>query len=316
MTTLTIYMYAIVLGALHAFEPGHGKTLIAAYMVGTKGRAMDGVLLGIIVTVTHTFSVVLLGLAAWLLSHTYSSEVLHNWLGLFSAALILIVGIWMLRQRLSGSGHGHFHLFGGHHHHHDHSQAHSHEHHHPHTHPHSHDHDDHHEHTSHHNHSHDHHDHHHHSPNSPDHSHEHEHHHPHTHSHEHDRYHEHSHDSHEQIEEEHSHTDHIQEKKNPWELFMLGISGGIIPCPAAIATLLAAIAAGKIAQGLSVTLFFSLGLGAVMMTIGVVLSQAGRLTGKISENLDFARRMGIVSALLIIGIGSYTMLHSIRNIWF
>lgn len=97
---------------------------------------------------------------------------------------------------------------------------------------------------------------------------------------------------------------------------MLGISGGIIPCPAAIATLLAAIAAGKIAQGLSVTLFFSLGLGIVMMSIGVILSQAGRLTNKIGENLDFARRMGVVSALLIIGIGSYTMLHSVRNIWF
>ena len=310
-----LYSGAVILGALHAFEPGHGKTLIAAYMIGTRGRAWDGMLLGVIVTVTHTFSVILLGIVAKILSKTYSEETLHNWLGLVSAAIILAVGIWMLRQRLSGkSGHTHIHLFG---------KGHSHEHHHPHTHPHSHDHDDHHEHTSHHNHDHnhshdhdDHHDHHHHSPNSPDHSHEHEHHHPHTHSHEHDRYHEHSHDSHEQIEEEHSHTDHIQEKKNPWELFMLGISGGIIPCPAAIATLLAAIAAGKIAQGLSVTLFFSLGLGAVMMTIGVVLSQAGRLTGKISENLDFARRMGIVSALLIIGIGSYTMLHSIRNIWF
>ena len=94
------------------------------------------------------------------------------------------------------------------------------------------------------------------------------------------------------------------------------MSGGLIPCPAAIATLLAAIAAGKIAQGLSVTLFFSLGLGGVMITVGVVLSQSRRLTGKISENLDFARKMGIASAVLIIALGSYTMFHSVRNIWF
>lgn len=97
---------------------------------------------------------------------------------------------------------------------------------------------------------------------------------------------------------------------------MLGISGGLIPCPAAIVTLLAAIAAGKIAQGLSITLFFSLGLGIVMMSIGVLLSQAGRLTDKVSDNLHFARNIGIISALLIITLGSYTMFQSVKNIWF
>ncbi|WP_446007965.1 HoxN/HupN/NixA family nickel/cobalt transporter [Candidatus Electrothrix sp.] len=309
MTNLVmLYSGAVTLGALHAFEPGHGKTLIAAYMIGTRGRAWDGILLGAIVTITHTFSVILLGILAQILSRTYSEETLHNWLGLVSAGIILAVGIWMLRQRLSGkSGHTHIHLFG---------QGHSHDHHHPHTHAHTHHHDTHnHEHDEH---QHDHkHDHHHHDSNSLEHSHE--HHHPHTHHHEHDGYHEHvhhNHESHEQSNKEQSHHDQATSKKTPWELFMLGISGGIIPCPAAIATLLAAIAAGKIAQGLSVTLFFSLGLGIVMMSIGVILSQAGRLTNKIGENLDFARRMGVVSALLIIGIGSYTMLHSVRNIWF
>lgn len=92
------------------------------------------------------------------------------------------------------------------------------------------------------------------------------------------------------------------------------MSGGIIPCPAAIATLLIAIGAGKIAQGLTVTLFFSLGLGLVMITIGVLLSQSRRLTGKISENLDLARKMGIASAGLITAVGAYTMFISVRNI--
>ena len=94
------------------------------------------------------------------------------------------------------------------------------------------------------------------------------------------------------------------------------MSGGIIPCPAAIATLLAAIAAGKIAQGLSVTLFFSLGLGGVMITIGVLLSQSRHLTNKINENLGLARKMGLASAVLIILLGAYTMFNSIKNIWF
>ncbi|MGX9726694.1 MAG: HoxN/HupN/NixA family nickel/cobalt transporter [Candidatus Electronema sp. VV] len=254
MTSLfALYSTAIFLGALHAFEPGHGKTLIAAYMIGTRGRAWDGVLLGAIVTVTHTFSVILLGLAAMMLSKRYSDETLHNWLGLVSAAMILIVGIWMLRQRLSSAGHGHFHLFGGHDHHHHPHDSHSHEHPHPHE--------------------------------------------PHSHSH-------------------HQPAAAAAKPTSKLELLLLGMSGGIIPCPAAIATLLIAIGAGKIGQGLTVTLFFSLGLGLVMITIGVLLSQSRRLTGKISENMDFARKMGIASAGLITVLGLYTMFNSVRSIWF
>ncbi|RJQ53929.1 MAG: nickel/cobalt efflux protein RcnA, partial [Desulfobacteraceae bacterium] len=154
---LMLYFGAVMLGALHAFEPGHGKTLIAAYMIGTRGRAVDGMLLGLIVTFTHTFSVILLGIVARLLSTSYSETELHAWLGLFSAILILIVGIWMLKQRLGrNSGHLHFHLFSkGHHHDHD-AHTHSPEHH-AHSHQlddHAHDHDHHHGHD--HNHPHDH----------------------------------------------------------------------------------------------------------------------------------------------------------------
>ncbi|MCI5159137.1 MAG: hypothetical protein D3906_12030, partial [Candidatus Electrothrix sp. AUS1_2] len=232
-----LYSGAIIIGAAHAFEPGHGKTLIAAYMIGTKGRAWDGILLGAIVTITHTFSVILLGIVAKILSKTYSEATLHNWLGLISAGIILAVGIWMLRQRLSGkSGHTHIHLFGK-----GHDHSHDHEHHHPHTHSHehndnhndnhaedSHSHDNGHSHSrenhSPHTHTHDHD----HAHASDEHEHTHEHHHPHAHSHEHNGYHEHSHHSHGQVATEHTHQDQNQTKakKSPWELFMLGISGG------------------------------------------------------------------------------------------
>ncbi len=259
---LMLYSGAIILGALHAFEPGHGKTLIAAYMIGTKGRAVDGILLGLIVTFTHTFSVIILGITAKLLAHSYSGIQLHAWLGLGSSTIILIVGIWLLQQRLSrNSSHNHIHLFGSDHDHHDH------------VHPH---------------HSHEH---------SPEHSHT-------QASHEHSHQHPHHHD-------QQGAAVTPAERYNKWNLLLLGISGGLIPCPAAIATLLAAIGAGKIAKGLTVTLFFSLGLGLVMMTIGLILSQASRLTEKIGGNQELSRRLGIFSALIIISLGGYTMFNSI-----
>lgn len=305
---IMLYLGAIALGALHAFEPGHGKTLIAAYMIGTRGRAMDGVLLGLIVTFTHTFSVILLGVIARILSHTYSETQLHAWLGLGSSALILLVGFWMLKERLWGNGgHGHFHLFGqGHGHGHAPTHGHGHSHKPSHGHGHSHDHDSESAHghgTDRHEHGHD--------------GHGHEHHAAHDHSHGEGHGHDH--------QEAHAHRHKTVASPEPgpapaaakasynkWNLLVLGISGGLVPCPAAIATLLAAIAAGRIAQGLTMAIFFSVGLGVVMMTIGVVLSHAGRLTEHLGANQEFGRRMGIVSALLITVLGAYTLFHSIR----
>ncbi len=260
---MMLYLGAIALGALHAFEPGHGKTIIAAYMIGSRGRALDGMFLGLIVTFTHTFSVIILGIIARMLSHTYSEGQLHGWLGLFSAILILAVGLWMLRQRLSGSsGHHHLHLFGkGDH---DHGQAHS-----------------------------------------------------HAHNDEHD-HHTHSHDAHNHGHSHHAHSQATDQpvKHDRLNLLLLGISGGLIPCPAAIATLLAAIAAGRIAQGLTMVIFFSLGLGLVMMTIGAALAHAGKFTRKINASPDFSRRMGILSAVIITILGTATLILSIRTLWF
>ena len=61
---LIYYLSATLLGGFHALEPGHGKTVVAAYLIGTKGRKIDAVLLGLVVTLTHTFSVILLAIAA------------------------------------------------------------------------------------------------------------------------------------------------------------------------------------------------------------------------------------------------------------
>ena len=61
---LIYYLTATVLGGMHALEPGHGKTVVAAYLIGTKGRNIVAVSLGHVVTLTHTSSVILLAIAA------------------------------------------------------------------------------------------------------------------------------------------------------------------------------------------------------------------------------------------------------------
>jgi nickel/cobalt exporter len=123
---------AFFLGAAHALTPGHGKAIVAAYLVGTRGRLSDAVYLGTVVTLTHTASVFVLGLATLYASQTMSLDRVFPWLNLLSGALVLAVGSWLLWQRTRGHHHHH-------HHHHDHDHSHDHDHHH---HPHHHHHHD------------------------------------------------------------------------------------------------------------------------------------------------------------------------------
>ena len=79
-------------GAAHALTPGHGKAIVAGYLVGTRGRPLDAVLLGGIVTVTHTIGVFALGLVTLLLSQFIVPEALYPWLTLASGVLVIAVG--------------------------------------------------------------------------------------------------------------------------------------------------------------------------------------------------------------------------------
>jgi nickel/cobalt transporter (NicO) family protein len=124
-------------GAAHALTPGHGKALVAGYLIGTKGRPRDAVLLGAIVTVTHTAGVFALGFVTLALSQFIVPERLYPWLTLVSGLLVVAVGASVFRHRLRSRGwHGHddhAHVAPGssqtpgfsqashhHHHHHDH----------------------------------------------------------------------------------------------------------------------------------------------------------------------------------------------------
>ena len=103
-------------GALHALSPGHGKAMVAAYLVGTRGTARDAVALGATVTITHTIGVFALGLVTLALSAYVLPEDLYPWLNLVSALLVLGVGAAVLRKRRKAVAH--------HHHHHDHEHDH------------------------------------------------------------------------------------------------------------------------------------------------------------------------------------------------
>jgi ABC-type nickel/cobalt efflux system permease component RcnA len=106
-------------GAVHALTPGHGKALVAGYLVGTKGRPRHALALGMTVTVTHTAGVFALGLVTLLLSRFLVPEQLYPWLTLASGMLVTAVGLGVLRERVRHRGrHDH-----GHHDDHDHAST-------------------------------------------------------------------------------------------------------------------------------------------------------------------------------------------------
>jgi ABC-type nickel/cobalt efflux system permease component RcnA len=110
---LTAALVAAALGGLHALEPGHGKTIVAAYLVGSQGTAAHALLLGLIVTTTHTAGVYALGLITLYASKYIVPDRLYPWLGIGSGATVALLGLYMLRYRYAGHGHAQ-----GHHHHH------------------------------------------------------------------------------------------------------------------------------------------------------------------------------------------------------
>jgi nickel/cobalt transporter (NicO) family protein len=118
---LVLLLTAFAWGALHALSPGHGKAMVAAYLVGTRGTARHAVALGATVTVTHTAGVFLLGVVALGLSEYVLPEDLYPWLNLVSGLMVLGVGAYVLRKNLlrrRAHHHDHDHGHGHHHHHH------------------------------------------------------------------------------------------------------------------------------------------------------------------------------------------------------
>jgi nickel/cobalt transporter (NicO) family protein len=106
----------------HALSPGHGKTIVTAYLVGQRGTPRHAALLGLVVTATHTVGVFALGAVTLVLSRFIVPEELYPWLNVVSGVLVVLIGASVLRsrwrhRRAHARGHGH------HHHDHEHENA-------------------------------------------------------------------------------------------------------------------------------------------------------------------------------------------------
>ncbi len=265
---------SFVLGGLHALTPGHGKAIVAAYLVGSKGRVIDAVFLGLVVTFTHTFSVIALGIVM-LVAQGFAPDDIVPWLSLFSGVLIVGIGAWLLarnmKQYYSGGAH---------------SQAHGHQHPHPHDHSHTHDHD---------------------HPHADDHD-------PsHDHSHDDDPGHSHDHAlTHSHGGRTHSHAP--PERTGFWGLLSLGISGGIVPCVDALIGLLFAISLGKLMWGLIILCAFSLGLAAVLVAIGILMVLAKPVIERFTGEGAWLQRLPIISAAVVILLGAILAFKALNDV--
>lgn len=243
---------SLILGALHALTPGHGKTVVAAYLVGARGTTRHAILLGSIVTLTHTGSVLVLGAITLVASRYILPNSLIPALEILSGLLIVGLGIYLLTQRLNEWRHiqSHFHNHAhehdlGNHHHKNHNSHHHHEHEHEHI-------SDHHHHGS---------------------------------------------------EIEHGHTHEIPDTLTWRSLVALGVSGGLVPCPDAIAILLVAIALNRILLGLALIISFSLGLAIVLIAIGLIMVHSRKLFDRWDSFKRFAPLMPVVSAVAVLLLG-------------
>jgi len=149
MVALLGLLIAVALGGLHAMSPGHGKTVVGAYLVGSRGTARHAAFLGLTVTITHTAGVFALGLVTLFASQYVLPEKLFPILSLVSGLIVVGLGgsLFVRRLRLAlrsrheqeAAPHTHHHEAHPHHHDHSHDDGHSHDHSHDHSHSHSHD---------------------------------------------------------------------------------------------------------------------------------------------------------------------------------
>jgi nickel/cobalt exporter len=253
---ISAFLLSLALGSLHAMTPGHGKALVGAYLVGSQGRTWDAVFLGLIVTITHTGSVLILGLITLFASHYILPALIVPWLEVISGLLVIGFGINLLIQRrhdlaawfAAGQFKNQFkavsiqaasvqqpQLHGA-------GVLHSHS--------------------------------------APHHDHEHG---------------------------NHSHPEHLHALSAgqvTWKsLFTLGVSGGLIPCPDAIAILLVAVALNRIPFGMLLIVAFSIGLALVLIGIGIAMVHGVRLIARSDLLSRFSVYTPVISAVIVSGLG-------------
>jgi ABC-type nickel/cobalt efflux system permease component RcnA len=262
-------LIAVVLGGLHALSPGHGKTVVGAYLVGSRGTARHAAFLGATVTITHTIGVFALGLVTLCGAQYMVPERLFSLLSLIAGLMVLGIGLQQLMRRLGTAR-------GSAHHHHAHPPPHD-----AHTHPHQ--------------------------PAYDDHTHSHHAHARHPHPHEdHEHLHD-AHDHSPQHAHHHHGHAHLPPDKITWRsLLALGVSGGLLPCPSALVVLLSAISLHRIGYGLLLVLAFSIGLAGTLTAVGLAFIYARRYIERPmwAHSGALIRVLPVVSALVVTCAGA------------
>lgn len=124
---------AILLGALHGLEPGHSKTMMAAFIVAIRGTLKQAVLLGLAATLSHTVVVWVIAMAGMWFGRGWDAQTAEPWFQLLSGIIIIVIALWMLwrtwRESCGAHDHDHEHAHHRHDHHHAHEHHHDHDHH-------------------------------------------------------------------------------------------------------------------------------------------------------------------------------------------
>jgi len=264
------FVVAIALGALHALEPGHGKTLLAVSLVGARATVKQAGILAGSLTIAHTIGVLALGVAINLFKGYFVPESIYPWITLLAGVAIAAIGARNVQRQIQARR----------------PLAHAHAHGHAHVHPHEHDHV--------------------HQPFAMhahgDHAHGDHAHADHAHGdHAHGADHHHDHDD---LEHARAHAIPGNAPLTFGGTVWAAMSGGVAPCPAALVVLLAAIALNEVAYGIFVIVAFSFGLALTLTGLGIaVVRGAGWLQGR--PQFDRFVHLGpLVSAIVIASIGA------------
>ncbi|GFZ64666.1 nickel/cobalt efflux protein RcnA [Pseudomonas amygdali pv. morsprunorum] len=270
---------AILLGALHGLEPGHSKTMMAAFIVAIRGSVKQAVMLGLAATLSHTAVVWLVAIGGMYLGQGLDAETTEPYFQLASSALIIAIALWMLWRTWRGEQLFKFEEENG---------AHC----------------DHHDHEIHHQ------------------SHDHDLEHQHGHSHDHgnpqrftlaaEGYQ----DAHEKAHAEDIRKRFSHREVSNGQILMFGLTGGLIPCPAAITVLLLCLQVKQVTLGAAMVLCFSIGLAITLVTVGAAAAIGARKASNRFPWLNAAaRRAPYLSSVLIICVGVYVGVHGWNGLY-
>ena len=261
---------AIALGALHGLEPGHSKTMMAAFIIAVRGTVGQAVLLGLAATLSHTAIVWVVAMGGLYFGGQWDAAHSEPYLQLVSAALIAATALWMAyRTWLQGLPHAHI-------------QEHGHAH--PHKHSHDHDHD--HDHGHGHGHGHAHGAAHTHSPSTSD--------------------AEPGMDAHARAHAQEIAQRFASGHATNGQILVFGLTGGLIPCPASITVLLLCLQLKKVALGAALVLSFSVGLALTMVASGVLAAwSVGQAKTRWSGFGDWAAKAPYISTVLMLLLAAW-----------